>query len=426
MKTQRTCRLLIGLLALTNAAQAQSWSGGIRFDITTGATKRGSEFTLVNVPYSSNEYSSSDADAPRLGGFVRYDRPKWLAQAELTTGGMNLNVRGGAPRIGTIDASAVGIRRALGLTGGYKPAPWLRLQVGFAVNRIAWQTTRTAEMLTSLQNRIGSGTPSEQEFTQASIDAYTGKLALENNLRRTQLTGHYGIGLDLGGFTIDVSRTEGLTPLLDGVTLNGQPVDARLNYSYTSLNLGYRLFPLRRFLAPKKTNRAYQRIRREIPFFRNEFHLGLGNQAEDINAGTIYEARYTRFLTRRFGLTGTLSLAKRDVGRYQGTLVPANSFIGSVMGRVLPLYTRRHQIALSVGPQLSVTGPQVLGRPDGTIDSQGRTTYAQLTSEPTRVTLGVQGQFDYQIAVTDRLPVGVWLRSGGYGGFYGIQFGYRF
>lgn len=433
MKTQRTYGLLIGLLGLTSAAQAQPWSGGIRFDITTGATKRGNQFSLVNVPYSSNDYSSADADGLRIGGFVRYDRSKWLAQAELTTGGIGLDIRGSASRIGTIDATASGNRTALGLTGGYKPAPWLRLQAGLGLSRIAWGNTRTAELLAQFQDRLGSEDPRAREFTQAYIDAYTGKLAIESSLRTTQLTGHYGVGLDLGGFTIDVSRTEGLTPLLDGVVVNGQQVDARLNYGYTSLNVGYRIFPFKKFLlAPRKSNRAYQKLKSEIPFYKNEFQVGLGLLAEDIGTGLVYENRYTRYLARRFGITGILGAARTaytrpdDPNRFK----TYTAFHGAITARALPLYTRRHQISLSAGLNvLHVTPRYAAGSAYPNVDGQGNT-YAITNVYPAKTGVGWQWQFDYQIALTDHIPIGVWLRSVTNPAFsyayIGIQSGYRF
>jgi hypothetical protein len=415
------------VLVLTAAlAHAQEWSGGLRVDIATGAYKSGNDFRLSNTAFSTNQPSSSDADKAQIGGFVRYDQPNWMAQAEVMTGGFGLSINSQVNGWGTIGRGAYGRQVGLTFTGGYKPAPWLRLQAGLSLHQLFYEQGSVATELAYWQQQRPGNDPRSQEIVQNNINAYTGWTTLYNAFKTTQLTGHYSIGVDLGGLMIDVRRTEGLTPILNGVTTPaGERVDARLNYGFTSLSIGYRFFPVKRFLAMKK-NRTYQKLKAEIPFFRNEFHIGLGNQAEDINAGMIYEARYTRSFTRRFGLSNILSFSQRDAGRYSTYLTPTNGIVLAVMGRVLPIYTRRHQVGLSLGLQGAWQAPRLSGSFSQGGTSSGQPVYRYVDAQPARFKLDGQWQFDYQIAVTDRLPLGVWLRQGGYGAFYGIQCGYRF
>jgi hypothetical protein len=400
-------QLLSLILILTAAlARAQEWSGGVRLEAPLTIDRSGTLFTLGLTDFNMTDGVESSKLRPGL--FVRYDQPRWLAQADVQHAAFDLGFRTTAGRVGNSITIAKSTQTTLRLTGGYKPAPWLRLVAGLGANYTNWQPQQyTNSWSTDAAERL------YYQNIATVITAY----------KPWQLTGQLGLGIDLGGLTIDLARQQGLTPVLDGAP--GAIGQAQANYGYTSLSVGYRIFPVKRFLATKR-NRAYQKLKADIPYYRNEFHLGLGNQAEDINAGTIYEARYTRYFARRFGLVNSLSFSRRDAGRFSTYLTPTNGIVLGVMGRFLPIYTRRHQVGLSLGMQGAWQAPRLIGSFGQASTTSGQPVYRYVDAQPARFKLDGQWQFDYQIAITDRLPIGLWLRQGGYGAFYGFQFGYRF
>lgn len=422
--------LTIALMALSSLAHAQQWSGGIKVEIPTGATKTGNTFQVDQSRYDATSRSSADASNPRFGGFVRYDKPRWLAQAEVMTSKFGLATGVYYAGMGSLAPVSTATRTSLVVTGGYKPVPWLRLQAGVGLNQFGWKTDKIRENVAYFQRAVDNLNSNTDESTRADLTShlagYSSDLRLVESYKTTQLTGHYGIGVDLGGLTFDLSRTQGLTPILAGVAGSGQRIDAQQNYGYTSLSVGYRLFPLKKFLLATRKNRAYERVKKDIPFYRNEFQAGLGIQAEDFDAGVIYENRYTRYLTRRTGLTGSLGLARRVTDRhYFASFNPSSTIYLALMGRVLPLYTRRHQIALSAGPNMAFSAPAISGGGSQTGDPAG-TLYTHVGISPSRMAVGYQWQFEYQLAATDHIPVGIWVRQTDRINFLGLQAGYRF
>lgn len=426
--------LTIALVALSCLAHAQQWSGGLKVDLPTGASKTGNTFTLNTSQFVMNYPSSSDADRTRLVGFVRYDKRDWLLQADVSQGAFSianlLQYDRGASTNGYF-----GKRYALVVQGAYKPAPWLRLQAGLGINRYAWETGNLENQVAEAQKRLKANdgvNPRSLKNDQLDLGNAQNNLLVAQSYRTTQLTGHYGIGVDLGGLTIDVSRTEGITPLLNGVVDNGQTIAAKQNYGYTSLSIGYRLFPLKKFVLATN-NKVYQKLKAEIPFYRNEISAGLGIIGEDIGTGIIYENRYTRYVSRRFGITGIVGATRTAYvsSTSQSRIKSATDFHVSALLRALPLYTRRHQIGLSFGLNVIVAQAGLTSYESiyySNVPGQNQPlSAARLVERPTRTYVGGQWQMDYQYAITDHIPMGIWLRNSanGYANF-GIQTGFRF
>ena len=428
-------RLILTLMSLSTLAHAQPWSGGIKVEIPTGATKTGNTFALNDSRFVANYPSSSDADRIRLAGFVRYDKRDWLVQADISQGAFSIANQLQSDR-GAAANGYYGKRYALVLQGAYKPAPWLRLQAGLGVNKYTWETGSLEYWVAETQKRLTANdgvNPTSLKNDQLDLANAQNDLLVQQNYRNTQLTGHYGIGIDLGGLTIDVSRTQGITPILDGVVAGGQTIDAKQNYGYTALSIGYRLFPLKKFLLATNNNKTYQKLKREIPFYRNEFSAGMGIIGEDIGTGIIYENRYTRYLSRRFGITGIAGAARTAYvsSTSQNRVKSSTDFQFSLLARILALYTRRHQIGLSFGVNVIAASARLSSYestyyPDGPGQSKP-ILVAVVSGQPAKTYVGGQFQFDYQYAVTDHIPMGIWLRNSanGYANF-GIQTGYRF
>ena len=198
---------------------------------------------------------------------------------------------------------------------------------------------------------------------------------------------------------------------------------------FLTLQLGYRLFPLKAHtLAPRK-NRAYERIRQDIPFYRNEIHVVGGLLAEDFGSAFLYENRYTRYLSRRVGLTAGLNLMRAFETSESGFLPKQFTQTQLITGvRFLPLYSRRHTIGLSAGPtltyrsgfQINSGGSQLInGKPLRTVNLSGQSWLNEFR-------VSAQATVDYNVAATDRIVLGPWLRATPDNAYFGIQAGYRF
>lgn len=419
-------RLTFLLASVVSLAQAQQWSGGITVDLPLNIDRTGTTFQSGSSTFTMND--GLEANKLRPGVFVRYDRPDWLLQADVQhVPNFQIGFRAAQDRVGAGSETARGAQTTLRLTGGYKPAPWLRVQAGLGAAYTAWNATRYREDADFIDAQLRSGQPGFRP-EQALYNRDVARVI--DNYQPWQLTGHLGVGVDLGGLTIDFMRNQGLTPALNGVS--GITEAARQNYGFYSLRAGYRLFPLRRYLLAPRKNRAYQKLKSEIPFYKNEFQVGLGLLGEDIGTGLVYENRYTRYLTRRVGFTGILGAARTayirpdDPNRFKAF----TAFHGAIMARALPLYTRRHQIGLSAGLNvLHVTPRYSISSVYPNADGQGNN-YARTNLYAARTSVGWQWQLDYQVALTDRIPIGLWLRSVSNPAFdyayFGLQSGYRF
>jgi hypothetical protein len=204
--------------------------------------------------------------------------------------------------------------------------------------------------------------------------------------------------------------------------------------------VGYKLFPLKSHLLAPRKNKAYARLQRDIPFIRNEFHVGVGLLAEDLNSAFIYENRFTHYIVPRLGYTVGLAFQRGLAGyqdydpniyTYRNGGFSAKNTVSLLLGaRVLLLYTRYHRLGLGFGAQLSYTDGINGGNGYRTVTVNGKTTtiapinlYNNSRINQFRTTQQIS--LDYQFLPTDRIAVGPWIRVTDFGSF-GIQAGYRF
>ena len=298
--------LLVVLTGLTaGSALAQEWSFGPKAYL--GLSKQatvGDQVQIGNASLYGVNYG--DAIGNSVGAFARYDRPRWYAQAEgmygaysLTNASVN-NASGGS-------AIYPGIRRSdARLIAGFKPLPWLRLNAGLTTAFNQPKPNSYASLVRTFEG-YNPPTPSEKQRVDSQLEQYRISEAVYNSYKKTNLEGQLGIGADIGGLTLDLTYARSLTPAVDGITVQNQTYAFKQNYGYWALGVGYKLFPLKRHLLAPRKNKAYARIKQDIPFYRNEFYVAAGLLAEDIGSQAIYENRYTRYLTRRLGITGSLT-----------------------------------------------------------------------------------------------------------------------
>lgn len=433
---------LLSALSLTRPALSQDWSFGPKAYLGLSRTLTvGDEATL---PYGSlTTVGYGDATTSSIGAFVRYDRPRWYTEANLLYGSSysaNIQVN-----TATVGAPLYNKARRLDarLLVGYKPLPWLRLSAGLVGVSNNWKVgapDNTAEISRLERQAQVETDPTQRERWLASAASYRITDAVDNALKTSLLEAQLGIGTDIGGLTLDVTYTPALTPVVDGVTYQGQTYALRQQYAFWSLGLGYKLFPLKKHLLAPRKNKAYARIQRDIPFIRNEFQVGFGLLAEDINSAFVYENRYTRYLKPRLGLTVGLSYQRglsgfetAGLSAFQTGSFSVNNTLSLLAGlRVLPLYSRAHRIGLTLGGQFSYLGGNVGGGGSArSVTVNGQTTTirtVRLVSRSQENTFRVVPQLslDYQFLPTDRLSVGPWLRATTDDALYGLQAGYRF
>lgn len=434
MTIRKLCYVsIMGLL--TVPAWAQSWTFGPRLDLQLSATNRFNELQIGDYRLST---FGSRGNGEAVGGFARYDRQRWYAQAEYLRSSFRVSLYRESPSIG---GSAGGGREArrqdVRLLAGVKPLPWLRLGGGFTYARYNWNPSEDNRIYESIRQRLlTEQNPILIEDMQKRLPFYNIGRQIDEGYRRSNVEGSLGIGADIGGFTLDLTYSRSLTPLLDGVTVDGAAYPIRYDYSYTTLRFGYRLLPLKaHLLAPRKSNRAYERIKQQIPFYRNEFHAGVGLLGDDIGSAFIYENRYTRYLSRRVGLTAGANMMRLFENFDTGFLPKlSTTFMLTAGVRVLPLYSRRHTVGLTTGPLLQYeTGVGVSSGGTRTVNGQLLNTInLRADSDRTGLTTGWHSSLDYQFAATDRLLVGPWLRVFGQSFIVpdyasaGIQTSYRF
>ena len=277
--------------------------------------------------------------------------------------------------------------------------------------------------------------PSRKESYSQRIDLYQVADSWQNSYKKANLEGQIGIGIDVGGLTLDLTYAQNLTPAVDGVTVQNQTYAFKQNYGYWALGLGYKLFPLKQHLLTPRKNKAYERIKQDIPFYRNEFYVATGLLAEDIGSEVSYENRYTRYLSRRVGITAGLSYSHNFLSsneRY-GRKGSINQLALLTGVRFLLLYSRRHTIGVTTGPMLTYADELKGSFNQQTVSGQ-TVSYLNLTqrSAVNELRVGWHSNVDYNLALTDRLIAGPWLRVFSQSsivpnaGAFGIQAGYRF
>lgn len=424
---------LLACLIIALRVQAQEWSFGPKVSFGLSSTRtQGQQVQINSIVVTTTDYG--DAVGTSFGAFARYDWPRWYAQADVTRGRYSMTsifVSGGAGGSALYsDARRTDAR----LIAGYKLLPWLRLNVGLAGARNNWETGDYVNAIRIAERQIEQF-PTEREQYLKQIEQYRISDAVQNSYKRTVLEGQAGIGVDVGGLMIDLTYAKGLSPVLEAVAYQGKSYPLRQQHGYWSLALGYRLLPLKRHLLAPRKNRAYERIKQDIPFYRNEFHLVGGLLGEDIGSQFIYENRYTRYFKRRLGLSVGLNFTREFMGSNdmygQARSSDAISLLAGI--RFLPLYSRRHTIGLTTGPMLTYIDELYATGGGLTVDGQ-YVSYLNLTSNSVdrRLQTGWHSSVDYQFAVTDRLIAGSWLRVLGQSfiipdyATFGIQAGYRF
>ncbi|WP_288429639.1 hypothetical protein [uncultured Spirosoma sp.] len=419
---------LIGIVGLAclgvTAANAQQWTLGPKLEL--GLSARSTSVNEVMIGDVSVESGSNAGDAmgAGIGGFARYDRSRWYGQAELLTQRANVaNYYISGPQVGFADYVRVS-RLAGRLLGGYKPLPWLRFSVGVAANQYRRNQENYYASTIANEYRLAEQYPTDKDRFLSVARTYEVGQSVSQSLKAVSADMLFGIGVDVGGLTIDIINSSSLTPVVDGITHQGQVYDLRQKYSNWSLQLGYRLFPVKaHLLAPRRSNRAYERIKKDIPFYRNEVHIAVGLLGEDIGSAFLYENRYTRYLTRRFGLSIGANIMRLSGSYYLPSQTTEVQVLPAV--RFLPLYSRRHIIGLSVGPLLCYKSGYTVS--SGRYGGNGPATVnLRNDSEASTFSASIQGTVDYQFAISDRLLFGPWLRLSSDYAYAGIQAGYRF
>ena len=416
--------LLLSIFGLN--AFGQTWTAGPKaaFGLTTSV--RGDEVQIGNN--AINLTTTTLSSPTQVGAFVRYDRPMWYGQVEGLFGKAETGMVRSATSLGSGSSFLIGKRADTRLLIGMKPLPWFRLYAGAGYARLNWSIQDYDSEIASA-DKAALERPELAQTWLARADFARFNKAVDQSYRRNIVTGLAGLGVDIHGVMIDLTYSQSVTPLIDGIMLNTSAYAARQQYQHVALSIGYKLFPLKAHLLAPRKNRAYERIKRDIPFYRNEVHVSGGLMNEDIGNAFIYENRYTRYLSRRFGLTAGLNLMNVYETFENGSLPNQYSRVQLVSGlRVLPLYSRRHTIGLSAGPTLTYkSGFRTFSGGGRIVDGQLlQTVNINADSRMNRLQVGIQAMLDYNFAATDRIIVGPWLRATPDYGSFGIQAGYRF
>ncbi|MCY7357861.1 MAG: hypothetical protein LH609_10405 [Rudanella sp.] len=427
MKNIRNILLLA--LASMNPSFGQEWSFGPRINFPKSLN---STLTTVEVTQITLSLGGANQSPPvQWGAFARYDNLRFFALGEATIGKFS--------QISYINTAGVGFsagftNRMVGLNvqAGAKVLPWLRLFGGLGYQHQNWDNNTWNRQADEYQKRLDDQKPPNFYETEYRDRIRINRLfgATGNAYRPNILTGQAGLGVDIGGLTVDLAYRQSLTPLLDGIPTATGTLLARQHFGSYVLTVGYRLFPLRSHLLALRQNKAYERVKRDIPSYRNEFHGSVGLLGEDIGSAFIYENRYTRYLKRRFGLMAGLNVMRLYEDFETGFLPKHYNAYQLVTGvRILPLYSRRHTIGFSAGPTLTYeSGIRSSSGGSRTINGiTYRTVNWRDYSRQEGVKINFQVMLDYHFAATDRLILGPWLRINGrdYGSF-GVQTGYRF
>ena len=420
--------VLIGLSAL-----GQTWTAGpkVAFGLSTSA--QGDE---LRVGDNAIRLTTTTISSPTLfGGFVRYDRPYWYGQAEGLFGKIGMGSVRSNTLLGGGSDFINGKRADARLLAGVKPLPWLRLYAGAGYSRVNW-TIPDYDSEIAFDEQAALERPQAAQIWLARADFARFNKAADQSYQRNIVMGQAGLGIDVHGVMVDLTYSQNLTPLLDGIVVNNTTYRARQQYQNLALSIGYRLLPTKAFLTgSRKSNRAYQRVKRDIPFYRNEVHALVGVTTDDFGRDFHYENRYTRYLNRRIGLAAGLLLARSFSGTGENVFLPSIKTAYSLMTgvRFLPLYSRLHTVGITTGPTL--TYEQLTGASSGRRSLQNGQVISAINlrddSSRERVFVGWQTLLDYNVAITDRLIAGPWLRLFGESvipdhASVGIQAGYRF
>jgi hypothetical protein len=331
--------------------------------------------------------------------------------------------------------------------------PWLRINAGLGTNlfyeskfqfnqRLKTEQNRAEYFATSLKQYENDNSANGQQIKQMFLSQQKGE-AISNSyfkgIRKVHFDARLGVGVDFGGFMIDLNYNRTLTPIIKDIDYNGQASPLNLQYDYLSLSIGYRILPIRKFLLPPRKNKTYEKIQSEIPFYKNEVNFLFGKQSENANSLNIYESSYTRYLLKRVGVTIGVNTIQSPLSATDNDGLPnvgiQNAITVFSEAKFLPLYTKKHRVGFAAGLNYlryeGLEGSSYLMTLDN--DATFSTANFQPLFQRKKGSFGYQITADYNYMLTKRLPIGAWIRATGnqtnrYGNFIalGIKTGYLF
>lgn len=170
------------------------------------------------------------------------------------------------------------------------------------------------------------------------------------------------------------------------------------------------------------------------PFFRHELSAQIGVTGDDFGGSYFYENRYTYFVGRRLGFSGSLGLLRSFEDETSFLPQAYHMWTAAAGVRLLPLASRRHSLSLTPAALfLHRSGIEPTGG-SKTLDPSSPAPLGVLVTRPELAraqALGWQVTAEYNFLPTPRLPLGIWLRYAdnyAYDIFaaFGVQTGYRF
>lgn len=443
-------KLLIFLLAISSV-QAQELTVGIKGEYSI---KNFEQLSNVRARLDNNIALFNNDVLPNGSGgvFARVDKGKNVFSAEINHSWQRVKaIMIGPNELGYPEYDLMFVNPRLGYS--YKPLPWLRLNAGLGSNlfyeskfqfnrRLKTEQNRAEYFATSLKQYENDNSANGQQMkqmllSQQKVEAISSSYF--KAIKKVHFDARLGVGVDFGGFMIDLNYNRTLTPIIKDIDYNGQASPLNLQYDYLSLSVGYRILPIRKFLLPPRKNKTYEKIQSEIPFYKNEVNFLFGKQSENQNSLNIYESSYTRYLLKRVGVTIGVNTIQSPLSATDNDGLPnigiQNAITVFTEAKFLPLYTKKHRIGLAAGLNYiryeGLEGSTYLNTPDNA--PAFNVANFQPLFQPKKGSFGYQITADYNYLLTKRIPIGGWLRANGnktngYGNFIalGIKTGYLF
>lgn len=441
-------KLLFFLLTISSV-HAQELTFGIKGDFNLTDVKK-TDFTPLFSTTILQDLQSSPKQT--VGVFARVDKKKHIFQGELNhTWGDMSNYASSSFGGGSYSRDLTFISPRI--TYSYKLFPWFRMNLGvgtnflyeskFDVKKHIKEEERTFAYLDDNFKRYENDNSEQGKYMREYLIRQKNLFSIISAFNKSPNKVHFdarvGVGVDVGGFMIDLNYNRSLTPIVSNLEFNGQPNPIRLNSNYLSLSVGYRILPIRKFILAPKKNKTYEKLQSEIPFYRNEVSFSFGKQMEDANSLNTYESSYTRYLLKRVGITLGINTIQSPLYTTNVQNLPNFGIQNSIAVfselKILPLYTKKHRIGIAAGVNFMKyegiegnTGLSTLQ--DGSIIYP---VYLQYSVLPKKSSLGYQATADYNYLLTKRIAIGAWLRTNvnyktSYGTYasLGIKTGYLF
>lgn len=443
-------KLLIFLLAISSV-KAQELTVGIKGEYSV---KNFEQLSNVRARFDNNTSLFNHEVSPNGSGgvFARVDKGKNVFLVELSHSWQIMKaVLIGPNKFASPRYDLMFVNPRLGYS--YKPLPWLRINAGLGTNlfyeskfqfnrRLKTEQNRAEYFATSLKQYENDNTADGQKAKAMLLGQQKGE-EISNSyfkaIRKVHFDARLGVGVDFGGFMIDLNYNRTLTPIVKDIDYNGQASPLNLQYDYLSLSVGYRILPIRKFLLPPRKNKTYEKIQSEIPFYKNEVNFLFGKQSKNQNSLNIYESSYTRYLLKRVGVTIGVNTIQSPLSATDNDGLPnigiQNAITVFTEAKFLPLYTKKHRVGIAAGLNYiryeGLEGSSYLSTPD---DAPAfNVVNFQPLFQPKKGSFGYQITADYNYLLTKRIPIGGWLRAtgnktNGYGNFIalGIKTGYLF